>query len=211
MPAHERRQALIEATIPLLIEHGANISTRQVAEAAGVAEGTIFRVFESKGDLIHAAAAASLDDGRLQASLAAIPADADLRSALIAVVGALEERVTRLRAIVTLFHRANPEAHEGHPPFPPPGPFPPPPHGEPGEPLHYPRPDPRAAHLLVTNAVVEALTPHAADLAVPPSTAATAIIGLTFGALHLTAADPALSTPDEIVDLLLHGIAKDNA
>ena len=52
----ERRGALIEATIPLLLQHGASVSTRQIAEAAGVAEGTIFRVFDSKEDLVHAAA-----------------------------------------------------------------------------------------------------------------------------------------------------------
>ena len=54
MPPEERRAALVEATLPLLLEHGATVSTRQIAEAAGVAEGTIFRVFESKDDLVHA-------------------------------------------------------------------------------------------------------------------------------------------------------------
>jgi len=44
----DRRAALIEATIPLLIEHGTAVSTRQIAQAAGVAEGTIFRVFRTR-------------------------------------------------------------------------------------------------------------------------------------------------------------------
>ena len=212
MPAHERRQALIEATIPLLAAHGANISTRQVAEAAGVAEGTIFRVFRSKGDLIHAAAAASIDDGRLEAALAAIPSDADLRGTLVAIATALEDRVARLRALVTLFQQAHPEGHQGppnRPPFPPPAPLAPPRPGEPAEPAEVPRPDPQAAHLMVAQAVTNALAPHADHLTVPTDVAAIAIIGLTFGTLHLTAGNPALTTPDTLADLLLHGITKD--
>ena len=43
----ERRAALIAATIPLLHEHGLEVSTKQIAHAAGVAEGTIFGVTKS--------------------------------------------------------------------------------------------------------------------------------------------------------------------
>src|SRR6185437_10931544 len=42
MRAEERRAAIIAATLPLLLERGTNISTRQIAETAGIAEGTIF-------------------------------------------------------------------------------------------------------------------------------------------------------------------------
>ncbi len=43
-----RRAAIIAATLPLLLERGATVSAREIAEAAGIAEGTIFGVFPDK-------------------------------------------------------------------------------------------------------------------------------------------------------------------
>lgn len=51
----ERRASIIAATIPLLLEHGTSVTSRQIADAAGIAEGTIFRVFTDKDSLIDAA------------------------------------------------------------------------------------------------------------------------------------------------------------
>ena len=54
LPADERRAMIIEAMLPLLLEHGEMVTTRLIAEAAGIAEGTIFRVFADKDELIAA-------------------------------------------------------------------------------------------------------------------------------------------------------------
>ena len=54
LPPDERRRAIVAATRPLLIEHGAGFTTAQVARAASIAEGTIFRVFASKQELLDA-------------------------------------------------------------------------------------------------------------------------------------------------------------
>jgi AcrR family transcriptional regulator len=61
MAPEERRAALIAATAALLNEHGLDVSTRQIAQAAGVAEGTIFGVFPDKHSLVVAALLQALD------------------------------------------------------------------------------------------------------------------------------------------------------
>ncbi|WP_296140078.1 TetR/AcrR family transcriptional regulator [uncultured Tessaracoccus sp.] len=61
----ERRASIVEATLPLLERYGQQLTTRQVAEAAGVAEGTIFRAFDSLEEVIDEAVAAALSPERL--------------------------------------------------------------------------------------------------------------------------------------------------
>jgi AcrR family transcriptional regulator len=78
----ERRQALIAATIPLLHEHGLDVSTRQIATAAGVAEGTIFGVFESKNSLVVCSVIQALDPQVTLDGLAAIDRSLPLRTRL---------------------------------------------------------------------------------------------------------------------------------
>src|SRR3954470_14891499 len=78
----ERRAALIAATIPLLHEHGLEVSTRQIAAAAGVAEGTIFGVFESKNSLVVCSVIQALDPQVTLDGLAAIDRSLPLRTRL---------------------------------------------------------------------------------------------------------------------------------
>ena len=65
LPPAERRASLIAATRQLILDHGPEVTTRQVAEAAKVAEGTLFRVFPTRRDLIAATIADHLSSERL--------------------------------------------------------------------------------------------------------------------------------------------------
>jgi AcrR family transcriptional regulator len=94
MAPADRRAALIAATVPLLQEHGMDVSTKAIAQAAGVAEGTIFGVFPDKGSLLRAALLQALDPQSMLDALAAIDPDAGLRARLTAAADALIRRFT---------------------------------------------------------------------------------------------------------------------
>ncbi|MEU7904482.1 TetR/AcrR family transcriptional regulator [Actinoplanes sp. NPDC049118] len=94
MAPEDRRAALIAATVPLLHEHGLDVSTRQIAQAAGVAEGTIFGVFSDKNSLIIAALGQALDPRPTLDALAAIDPGTGLRDRLTAAATLINERFT---------------------------------------------------------------------------------------------------------------------
>ena len=88
----DRRAALIQATIPLLHEHGLEVSTRQIAAAAGVAEGTIFGVFESKTALVVVSVIKALDPQVTIDGLNAVDRSRPLRERLIAATELVHAR-----------------------------------------------------------------------------------------------------------------------
>lgn len=94
MPPEERRAAIVEAALSLLEENGPELTTRMVAEAAGVAEGTIFRVFPTLQDLLAATYVEYLSGERLAARLAGVDPGDSLEeatsAALVALAGYIE-------------------------------------------------------------------------------------------------------------------------
>lgn len=96
LPPDERRAEIIAVTVPLLGTHGTAITIRQIAAAAGLAEGTLFRVFPDKDAIIQAAVDTVLDPAPLQAALRAIDRDLPLEERLTAGVAVLQERVARI-------------------------------------------------------------------------------------------------------------------
>jgi AcrR family transcriptional regulator len=93
LPPSERRAEIIAATLPLVLAHGAAVTTRQIAEAAGIAEGTIFRVFPDKESLIAAVVESAFDTASTDAALAAIDRALPLEDRLVAAVDILRRRV----------------------------------------------------------------------------------------------------------------------
>lgn len=96
MPADERRAAIIEATLPLLMREGTQVTTRQIAEAAGIAEGTIFRVFPDKETLIAAVLETAVDPTSSEQALQAIDLTLPLEQRLVLAVEILQRRVTTI-------------------------------------------------------------------------------------------------------------------
>ncbi|HEX7834661.1 MAG TPA: TetR/AcrR family transcriptional regulator [Pseudolysinimonas sp.] len=90
----ERRAAIIDAVIPLLRAHGSEVSTRQIAEAAGIAEGTIFRAFGDKESLIAAAVQRYFDPEPLRNALRGIDPDDPADEKVHQVLHLLRERFT---------------------------------------------------------------------------------------------------------------------
>jgi AcrR family transcriptional regulator len=101
LPAEARRAAIIEATRPLLVEFGETVTTRQIAEAAGVAEGTIFRVFTDKDELLLAAIAAALDMAPLERALAEIDREQSFAAQLVEAVTVIQRRVVDVWGVVS--------------------------------------------------------------------------------------------------------------
>jgi AcrR family transcriptional regulator len=94
MAPDDRRAAMIQAVIPLLKQHGRDVSTRQIAEACGVAEGTVFRAFKDKESLITAAIEAYFDPLPFRTAIAGIDQDLPVEEKLRAVLRLLRERFT---------------------------------------------------------------------------------------------------------------------
>ena len=49
---NDRQNQIIDAAIPLILQHGVGVSTAAIARAANVSNGTLFNAFATKQDLI---------------------------------------------------------------------------------------------------------------------------------------------------------------
>ncbi|PUB21505.1 TetR family transcriptional regulator [Promicromonospora sp. AC04] len=60
MAPEDRKAAIIDSVLPLVAERGNDVTSRELAQAAGVAEGTLFRAFGDKLELVGAVAVEGL-------------------------------------------------------------------------------------------------------------------------------------------------------
>jgi len=97
----DRKASIIDACIPLLFEHGAAVTTRQIADAAGVAEGTLFRAFGDKDSIIRAAVERFLDPEPIRQALSYIDPDLSLEQKVNDMLFHLRARFTGIIGIMS--------------------------------------------------------------------------------------------------------------
>jgi len=190
MAPDERRQAIVDVVVPLLLRHGDGVTTKQIAEAAGIAEGTIFRAFPDKAALLMAAAEDTMNPANGQAELqAALDGITDLRERVLVTTRRMHARSERVVAVMMALRGVwMSQATEGqrHPSGPPQFVL--------------------DSHRALLDRLTEVFEPHRAELTVPPRTAALLLRTLVLGARHPGAEHDQVLTPEDIADALLDGI-----
>ncbi|MHA6513184.1 TetR/AcrR family transcriptional regulator [Tessaracoccus sp. Z1128] len=190
MPPEQRRAAIVEASIPLLEKHGQALTTRMVAEAAGVAEGTIFRVFDSLDDLISATISEALSAERLATHLAASDLTGDIETQTRAAIELIEQY---LHSVHTMFVAAHGAAKHTAP------------HA-----AQCARTELEARTAELDAWMTEAFEPHAPRITIPLDAFATLL--RTFAVGHASRFVSSSLSLDDLARLALHGaLRKDTA
>jgi len=178
LPAEERRAALLAAARPLVLEHGRATTTKLIAEAAGVAEGTIFRIFATKDELFDAVIDQEFDPEPFLEEVGRIDLGQPLEDRLVEAVSLLQRRFVRIfRLMIALGVRRPPEGLGS--------------------------PDLRKR--LAKKGLVRLVEPDAARFRVPPEEVVQMLRLLTFSGSHPHISDQRMLTARQIVDVVLHG------
>jgi AcrR family transcriptional regulator len=184
LPPDERRDMLVVATIPLLAKHGLKVTSRQIAQAAGVAEGTIFRVFADKDELVRAAVGRCLDPTPVLAELRRVDVGLPLHERMVEVITILQRRLIEIFNLLIALRMHGPPEKATSPSAA------------------------RPANDAILDAVVRLFESDRTEFRCPVSEVARMLRLVTFSGSHPLIAEGRLLTPDEIVSLVLDGVRR---
>lgn len=170
------------ATERLIVARGGDVSTAEIAEAAGIAQGTIFRVFPTKESIIDAIFADAFDRAAVRTELGGLEPVADLAERMRQIVAVL---LRRNRRIVSLFNALGARR--------------PPNMGEAGH---------RARWEQSLADIAALLEPDRAQLRMAPPEAARLLQSLVIALSGPLISQRPDYSPEAIVDLVLNGIAR---
>ncbi|SEG99174.1 regulatory protein, tetR family [Nonomuraea solani] len=90
---------IVRAALPLVVEYGTSVTTAQVARAAGIGEGTIFRAFGDKETLLAACMAEAARPDDTLAHVASISLDQPLAERLVEAADTMRSHLARMGAV----------------------------------------------------------------------------------------------------------------
>ena len=181
LPADERRATILAAARALVIEHGQATTTRLIAEAAGVAEGTIFRSFATKDELFDAVVEHEFDPEPFLEAMGRIDLDQPLEQRLVEAVSLLQRRFVRIfQVMIALGVRRPPERVGAQ----------------------------ELRERLAREGLARLVEPDAARFRVPAGEVVQLLRLLTFSGSHPHISDQRMLTAEQIVDTVLHGLLR---
>src|SRR6478736_5932049 len=198
MDPDDRRDALIEVFVRLAHREGRNPTTSEIAQEAGVAEGTIFRVFPTKEVLEKEAVQAAFCPAPVRRRISAIDPEGSLRDRLVDFTRIMQLRFTEVFGLMGALGLSQPPNRGPHQAC-----------YDAGRHLrgHADEEEHVAAHQPLLETIHHLV--HDDDLLVVPAADLVHRIRLlTFSGSHPGIADGQVLTPEEIVDTVLFGLMR---
>nr|WP_042196320.1 TetR/AcrR family transcriptional regulator [Kibdelosporangium sp. MJ126-NF4]CEL22547.1 Transcriptional regulator, TetR family [Kibdelosporangium sp. MJ126-NF4]CTQ89403.1 Transcriptional regulator, TetR family [Kibdelosporangium sp. MJ126-NF4] len=180
MSPEKRRAMIVQAVLPLLVEHGASVTTSQIARAAGIGEATVFRAFTDKDELVRACLTEALRADNAVASIEAIPLEVPLAERLSEAATALAAHMERMSALFGALRASGFQRDRGQ----------------------HPR---RPGHDAIREAVAELFEPERDSLRVAPYQLASMFTGLLMMRSRMGDERPDTA---EMIDILLNGAVR---